>query len=252
MYDIKSLIQEITETTAVISIDKDDDFDFNKKDEAFIIESGKLLAYGEKNLTQTFDLYDPIGFAEAIAARPNNLKFRKISNLKLRKFDGANIRQQANASEVVSKSIIKYSLSRIFDMKSSRRNILFEEEYIDKNLKFLNRQVFEENCLLFRFHDKGDSMYFIEKGSVKLLTENKKVLAKLNSGECFGEAALISNKRRNCSAITEQKSTFLVIDRITLKKELERDPPLVRITIIALLKRLELMNKLRRADDFSL
>ena len=45
----------------------DDEFDFNKKDEAFVIESGKLLAYDERNLTQTFDVYDPVGFAEAIA-----------------------------------------------------------------------------------------------------------------------------------------------------------------------------------------
>ena len=203
-------------------------------------------------MTQTFDTFDPIGFAEAIAGRQKNLKFRKISKLKLWKFDGTIIRQQANASNVVSKSIIKYSLGRIFELKKSRRNILFEEEYIDKNLKFLTRSTFEKHGILFRHNEEAHSMYFIEKGSVKLITKNDKILAKLNSGECFGEAALISNTKRNYSAITEQKSIFLVIDRITLKKELERDPPLVRITILALLKRLELMNKLRWADDFTL
>ena len=96
MYDIKNLLKGISGITDLINVGMDDEFDFNKKDEAFVIESGKLLAYDERNLTQTFDVYDPVGFAEAIAVRPKNLKFRKLSDLTLRKFDGTEIRAQAN------------------------------------------------------------------------------------------------------------------------------------------------------------
>ena len=228
----------------------DDEFDFNKKDEAFVIESGKLLAYDERNLTQTFDVYDPVGFAEAIAVRPKNLKFRKLSDLTLRKFDGTEIRAQANKAGVVANSIIKYSLGRIFESGASRRNYLFEDEFLDKNLKFLDRQTFLENKRIFKANDVGHAMYYIEKGSVRLTTENDRQIAKLSAGECFGEAALISSARRNCSVFTDQKSTFLTIDRDLLKSELDIESPLICITIVALLKRVELMNKLRWADDF--
>ena len=84
------------------------------------------------------------------------------------------------------------------------------------------------------------------------MTENDRQIAKLSAGECFGEAALISSARRNRSVFADQKSTFLVIDRELLKRELDLESPLICITIVALLKRVELMNKLRWADDFSL
>ena len=61
-------------TTDLINVGMDDEFNFTKKDEAFVIESGKFHAYDEHNLTQTFDVYDPVGFAEAIAVRPKKLE----------------------------------------------------------------------------------------------------------------------------------------------------------------------------------
>ena len=250
MFDTNRLLEELKVTTSSVIVQKDENFDFNKKDEAFIIELGSVLAYGERDLTQTFTVGDPIGFAEVIAARQRALRFKKLTDLKLRKFDGVDLRKKANTANVVSRTIIKYSLGRIFDLKRRGGNILFEEKFLDRNFQLLRRSTYDEGGIIFRIGQAAHSMYFLEKGSVSLFTENSKKIAELVSGECFGEAALINDRRRNYIAIANQRTSLIIIEQGILREELEKDPPVVRLAVILLLKRLELMNKLKWADNF--
>ncbi|MBB44047.1 MAG: hypothetical protein CMM44_09825 [Rhodospirillaceae bacterium] len=250
MFNQKELLKKLDRTSQNISIRRDSNFDFNKDDAAFIIIEGSLLAYNEKNLTQTFSVGDPIGFAEVIAAREKNLRFKLLTDLKLKRFDGTDIRKNANAADVVSRTIIKYSISRIFDFKNRSTSTIFEDIFLEKNFKSLRRSTHEEDGLIFRINDTADSMYFLERGKVGLYSENNKKVAELKSGECFGEAALLHNRRRNYSAIAQTRTNLVVIERALLKKELTKDPPVVRLSVILLLKRLELTNKMNWADDF--
>ena len=43
--------------------------------------------------THTLEVNDPIGFAEAIAARPPKLKFKQVTDLTLRQFKSSDIRK---------------------------------------------------------------------------------------------------------------------------------------------------------------
>ena len=250
MFDQKNLLKKLDKTTKDICVSKNSVFDFNEGDFAFIIIEGSVLAYNKKNLTQTFSTGDPIGFAEAIAARAKNLRFKILTDLKLKKFSGVDIRKNANSADVVSRTIIKYSLSRIFDFKTRSTSTIFEEIFLEKNFKSLRRSTHEEGGLIFRINDSANAMYFLEKGTVGLYSENNKKVAELKSGECFGEAALLHTRRRNYSAIAQTRTNLVVIERTLLKKELAKDPPVVCLSVILLLKRLELMNRMNWADDF--
>ena len=106
MFEIDKLLGELSEPSVVIDVDIDDNFDFNQKDVAFLIGSGSLLAYaGRKSVrgvraTQTFGTNDPIGFAEVIAGRARTVEYRKLSALRLRKFQANYLRTKVNNSNI--------------------------------------------------------------------------------------------------------------------------------------------------------
>ena len=123
MIDFDNLYTELNGTSCLVKITIDEDFDFNVKDEAFVIESGSLLAFGDLDSetgvrgTQSYGVGDPIGFAEAVAGREKAFRFRKLSNVTVRKFRAVDIRREVNASNVLSRTIIRYSIARIFGQK---------------------------------------------------------------------------------------------------------------------------------------
>ncbi len=68
---------------------------------------------------------------------------------------------------------------------------LFHEEAV-------HREHFEPGELVFQAGDAGDKVYFIVEGQAAVEREGRQ-LATLGMGECFGEAALISQQSRNAS-----------------------------------------------------
>ena len=83
-----------------------------------------------------------------------------------------------------------------------RRHSLFEVEEI------------EPGQVIFREGEEGDCAYFIHEGEFAVMTEEngtEKVIARLSSGQYFGEMALISNATRNATvrAVTPAKVAIL-------------------------------------------
>jgi len=257
MFSIEKLIEELSDISTVIDVGLDDEFDFNKREEAFVIESGTLLSFGSKKSiagvrpTQTFGPYDPIGFAEAIAGRSRDISYKQLSDLKLHSFREPLLKSKVNSGNVFAQTIIKYSLGRIFDHKKSGGNILLEDEFIYDNYKVLGQFNIPKGEPIFNVGDKADVMYFIEKGGVGIFASSSRQIADLNSGDCFGEAALIKDRARNYSAVALKPTRLVLIERDIVKRELERDHPIVRLSVILLLKRLELMNKLNLVQEES-
>jgi len=251
MITLTKLLGEFNGEDNLVKIGVKDSFDFTSKDQVFLIESGSVLVYGEKDpktgvtATQTFGTHDPIGFAEAIASREVQLDFKALTDLTLVRFDGAKLRKQVNTANIFSKTIIKYSLARIFNIKRSTNNFAFEDDFINKKDKLFSRIKFAQDQIIFSAGSDSKKMFFIENGSVKIVSKSGKIIANLCGGECFGEAALLNNRPRNYTAIAQKESTLLVIEESIVDKELGRDPPLVRLSVLVLLKRLELMNKMR-------
>jgi len=72
--------------------------------------------------------------------------------------------------------------------------------------------------VLFQEGDKGEEMYIIQSGRVKIskrIRGVEKTLATLEKGEFFGEMAILNDKPRSASAETIEECEMLVIDRKT-------------------------------------
>jgi hypothetical protein len=233
-------------------------FDFTQKEHAYIIESGSVLVTGEKTYqkgllpTYTLEVHDPIGFAEAIVARPIGLRFKQKNNLKLKKFNSSDLREFVAHANIFSKTIIKFSIARILGQSRGSATFAFEEEFIDKNFKLLSRRVAAQNDAIVTVGATPAEIFFIESGSVRITSNENKVLANLGVGECFGESALFDNRLRTHQITANSKTNLLVIDREQVEIEVNKEPPIVRLIVLILIKRLEIMNTLRMRDQSNL
>tara|TARA_Y100000589_G_C27123755_1_gene617611 strand:- start:253 stop:1053 length:801 start_codon:yes stop_codon:yes gene_type:complete len=248
MLSINDLIGLLEGHFREISVKKSEDFVFSKRDEAFLIKKGEVLSYGKRNLTQLMGQNDPIGFSETILARDHTLRYRRVSDLEILGFSGSQIRNEVNSAGVTIKSLIQYSLSRIFENKKSKSHQLFEEGFIHKNIKYLRTLKFDDGDYIFQSGSPSRFMYFIDKGSIRLLTKNEKDFKVLNTGESFGEASLFLGQERELGAVAIGETTLHAIDADRVSPEIEKDSPLVQLSLFCVLKRLELMNKLTAAD----
>jgi len=251
MVSFDELLGQFSVGENLVNIKINDDFDFSCKDQTFLIKSGSMLCRGEKDsrtgvrATQTFGKHDPIGFSEAIAAREMKLEFKPLTDLVLVRFDAENLKKQVNDANIFAKTIIKYSLGRIFLLKRNANNFAFEDDFLARKDKISARVKFERDQVIFSAGSDSRNMYFIERGEIAIVSKGDKTVARLSGGECFGESALLSQRPRNFGAISKTDSILLMIEESVVDKEIRKEPPLVQLTILLLLKRLELMNKLR-------
>ncbi len=77
---------------------------------------------------------------------------------------------------------------------------------------------FPGDTVLFQEGDRGEEMYIIQSGRVKIskrIRGVEKTLATLEKGEFFGEMAILNDKPRSASAETIGECEMLVIDRKT-------------------------------------
>lgn len=105
---------------------------------------------------------------------------------------------------------------------------------------------FADGDIIFREGEKGEAMYVLQAGLVKLTRkgpEGESAIAVLEPGEIFGEMALFDRKPRSATAVAAGPTRVLTIDRGKLFKSISRDPTL-------LFKILEtLTGRLRGIDD---
>ena len=100
--------------------------------------------------------------------------------------------------------------------------------------------------VLFHDGDKGEEMYIIQSGSVKISKSVRgveKTLAVLEKGEFFGEMAILNDKPRSASATTVDECEMLVIERKTFDTLLRSNVEIA----IRFIKRLA--DRLREAND---
>ncbi len=72
--------------------------------------------------------------------------------------------------------------------------------------------------VLFNEGDRGEEMYILQSGRVKIskrIRGVEKTLATLEKGEFFGEMAILNDKPRSASAETIEECEMLMIDRKT-------------------------------------
>ena len=127
MLDFDTLLHQVKGQTKVLEVAADEQFDFSDKDYAYVIEAGSLLVIGEKNSetgvspTHTLEVHDPVGFAEAIAARSPKLRFKQVTDLTVRQFNSADLRKFIERANVFSKRLSNIALEEYLVRQELRR-----------------------------------------------------------------------------------------------------------------------------------
>lgn len=113
--------------------------------------------------------------------------------------------------------------------------------------KLLSLQDFQSGAKLFSKGDRGDSMYLIESGKVRISIHdqdaNLVVLAELGEGDFFGEMALIDGRQRSADATVSEEARLAVLQREAFRTFV-RDTPDVAMEMLAALS-----DRLRRTDE---
>jgi CRP/FNR family transcriptional regulator len=104
----------------------------------------------------------------------------------------------------------------------------------------INRTL-EEDDMVFCENEPGKELYIIQSGRVKItkMVDGQEVLlAVLQSGDIFGEMALLDNKPRSASAIAAERCTMLAINKVNFTGMVEQQPQLATRLITLLSERL--------------
>ncbi len=128
---------------------------------------------------------------------------------------------------------------------------MFEEEFVQKNWKLLDTETYSEEAIIFSHGNTANNMFFIEKGKVRLVNKENKLIKVLNSGESFGEIALIRGRKRLNSAISKGNTILMVINSILISKLIKKENSLVQLALISLAKKLEILNGIRSIDHYN-
>ena len=104
----------------------------------------------------------------------------------------------------------------------------------DKMLEALSQSVYKRkldpNEYLFHKGDKGDSLFVINAGLVKVVTEDAQgsevVLNQVGTGEIIGEMALLDNEPRSAGVVALNDTEVLELKRDDFMKVLKQQPDL--------------------------
>jgi CRP/FNR family transcriptional regulator, cyclic AMP receptor protein len=128
----------------------------------------------------------------------------------------------------------------IMEKKSTtnpRSNGLFEK----LASQAISRQ-YSRGQAIFSQGDAADAIFRIEQGNVKLAVastrSNKASISILREGDCFGEACMVDDSFRTCTATSIQKSTIGRISKRAMVQRLRRQPAFAKIFAAYLLLRL--------------
>lgn len=96
-----------------------------------------------------------------------------------------------------------------------------------EGLNFTEKKVrFKSGEVIFNKQEEGTNMYFIESGRVKIVMtagDNEIILATLDSGDFFGEMALITGNKRIATAIALTDCKVHTMDKKTFMENLLND-----------------------------
>ena len=104
-----------------------------------------------------------------------------------------------------------------------------------------------QNTRLFKQGDKGDAMYLIESGRVRISIrdddDQEVTLAELAQGDFFGEMAIIDGRQRSADARVIEDAQFAILSRDSFLSFVRSNPDVALEMLSAL------TDRLRRTDD---
>ncbi|OQX29559.1 MAG: cAMP-binding protein [Spirochaeta sp. LUC14_002_19_P3] len=89
---------------------------------------------------------------------------------------------------------------------------------------------YPKDTMLFAEGESGPELYIIQKGSIritKIVNDNEVLLAFLKAGDIFGEMALLENKPRSASAIVNEDSVLMAVNRANFQEMVIEQPKII-------------------------
>jgi two-component system, sensor histidine kinase and response regulator len=137
-------------------------------------------------------------------------------------------------------------LSKIEKFEFLRKRPIFSAAE-DDNLMELAAALTEKEVLkgssIIRKGDEGDAVFFIVSGKVRVHDGNH-VLARLESGQVFGEYSLIDQRTRSASVTADENCLLLRLDYRDFYQTAAGNPGILRGVLKELIQRMRDMNQL--------
>lgn len=106
------------------------------------------------------------------------------------------------------------------------KNMTLEE--LDKISQHTTTRTFPKNTVVINEGDDTDSLYLIDKGSVKVYLSNDNgkevIINTLGAGEYFGELSILTAGKRSASVMTNENSVLTIIHKQSFKTLLLNHP----------------------------
>ena len=114
----------------------------------------------------------------------------------------------------------------------------------------LEPRFFNKDEIIFHEGDVGDAMYFIKSGTISVLLSEPMVglqfeIARLRSGQVFGEMAVITAETRSATCKAVESTQCYVLPRDTLMRIIEKIPEVAVAIAQTLAERVQQLNKER-------
>jgi signal transduction histidine kinase len=118
-----------------------------------------------------------------------------------------------------------------------------EEEVMMEMASSLTEKEVIKGSIIIRKGDEGDAVFIIASGKVRVHDGNH-VLARLFTGQVFGEYALIDQRTRSASVTAEENCLLLRLDYHDFYRVAAGNPSILRGVLRALIQRMRDMNEL--------
>ncbi|MCK4716415.1 MAG: Crp/Fnr family transcriptional regulator [Candidatus Marinimicrobia bacterium] len=122
-----------------------------------------------------------------------------------------------------------------------------KDEILEKIFNLMQKRLYKRNNMILMEEDMGDTLFILNKGSVKItrLSDDGRevILSILGDGDFFGEMSIFDGESRSANVIALEDSEVFILKRGDFLDLLEKHPKIA----IVLLE--ELAIRLRRSDQ---
>lgn len=127
---------------------------------------------------------------------------------------------------------------------------------MSKNASILERRFVPKDVLVMKEGEEATCAYLIQSGTVEVYTEleGKKIsLAKLDTGQIFGEMALVFDEPRSASVRTLEDCNLIILTRQSFQQKLEKSDPTINAIVHMFTKRMMSANNtvINKKSDLS-
>lgn len=150
---------------------------------------------------------------------------------------------------MTSRPTINKNASLVFELQQHDFFASMDGETLEELIGLTQTKVFKGRQAIFRQGDKGDALYVVLSGRVKIATLSpagkETVLCFMGPGDVLGEIAVLDSGVRTASAVVIEETRLMVLRQSVFLSFLERHPK-IALHIIRVLCR-----RMRSTDEFA-